>query len=705
MSILVGVDVGGTFTDVLILDDETGQVRVVKTPSTPHDQSEGFLCGLEESGVAISDIGWVIHGTTVGTNAVLERKGANVGLITTKGFRDVLEMRRRDRAQTWGLWGDYIPLVPRRWRFEVEERVLADGTVRQPLNTEDVLRAAAFFQAEEIESVAISLLHSYANPAHEKRIVQLLRELWPNRYISASSDILPEVREFERTSTTVVNAYIQPKMDKYLGLLIARLRERGYPRDVLIIQSNGGVMSSEAAKRRAVNTVLSGPAAGVIAAAQVGLASGCDNIITADMGGTSFDVSVVIDGKPAMRSEQKIEFGVVVRVPMIEITTIGAGGGSIAWIDGGGFLQIGPESAGSFPGPVSFGRGGARPTVTDANVALGRIDADDPIGGKGKRLDVEAAKRSIAERIGNPLGLNVYDAAEAILKVATSKMASALRLVSIEKGHDPRRFALVSFGGAGPLHAAALIRDCGVGRAVIPTYPGLTSALGCVIADVQHDFLRTINRRLDEFDVDYGTSILDGFAAEGRAMLEESEIALSGVEILRQADMAYEGQTHAVLVDLPGEGMTKESMQRAFERVYVREFSRRLDHIPIRIQTLRVTVTGMRPKFDLSTLAPLDAASDSPQSASAVVTRPVYFDGRFWETKIYRRTALARGARIAGPAIVEQSDATTVLEPGMTGTVDAQGHLLLAFTDADELQSTADGNREEGETPISYAKS
>lgn len=692
MAILVGVDVGGTFTDILIFDTSSGSAKVVKTPSTPDDQSVGFLTGLQSSGVDIKEIRRIIHGTTVGTNAVLERKGARVGLITTKGFRDVLEMRRRERAQTWGLWGDYTPLVPRKWRHEVTERVLADGTERVPLNEAEVVAAAKALLEAGVESIAVCFLHSYANAAHELRTVQILKEIWPNRYVSRSSDILPEIREFERTSTTAVNAYVQPKMDHYLSLLQNRLADHGYAKDVSIIQSNGGIMSSQSARDKSVNTVLSGPAAGVIAAAQVGSVSGFPNIITADMGGTSFDVSLVLDGKPSMQAEQKIEFGVVVRTPMIEITTIGAGGGSIAWIDGAGFLQIGPESAGSFPGPAAFGRGGTRPTVTDANIVLGRIDADDPIGAKGGHLDVEAAKRAIESEVAIPLGLDVYAAAEAILTVATSKMAGALRLISVERGHDPRDFALVPFGGAGPLHAAALIRECGIGNAVVPYYPGITSAIGCVAADAQFDFLRTVNQRLDQFDVDEGRRILEQFRSDGVALVEQSDVDIVEIEVAYQADMAYEGQTHTVLVDLNATAFTIEGIQSAFSRVYEREFSQTLANIPIRLQTLRATVKGVRPRLNLRSLVQTDGHRAPNVEPEPCKTRQVYFDGAFRDTPIYARRSLRLGDTISGPAIIEQSDTTTVVEPNMTCSVDEIGHLIIRTAGA-ESGGVLDGRR------------
>lgn len=679
MAILVGVDVGGTFTDILIFDSNTGSVKVVKTPSTVDDQSVGFLKGLELSGVDLKKVQRIIHGTTVGTNAVLERKGANVGLLTTKGFRDVLEMRRRERAQTWGLWGEYKPLIPRKWRYEVTERVLADGSERVSLDEEEVLVAAKTLMEAGVESLAVCFLHAYTNSKHEERAVELLKRVWPNKYISRSSDILPEIREFERTSTTAVNAYIQPKTDHYLSLLQKRLEDNGYTEDISIIQSNGGVMSSQSAREKSVNTVLSGPAAGVIAAAQVGSASGFANVITADMGGTSFDVSLILNGKPSMQAEQKIEFGVVVRVPMIEITTIGAGGGSIAWIDGAGFLQIGPESAGAYPGPVAFGRGGTHPTVTDANVVLGRIDSDDPIGAKGSKLDVESAAAAIEEHIAKPLGIGVFAAAEAILRVATSKMAGALRLISVERGYDPRQFVLVPFGGAGPLHAAALIRECGIAHAVVPYYPGITSALGCVTANVQYDFLRTVNKGIDDFDVEDGLRILGEFENEGLHLLKRSGVTVVGTEVVFKADMAYEGQTHAVLVDINRKQFTKVSIREAFERVYSHEFSRTLEDIPVRIQTLRATVTGVRPHFDLRSLLRSNAAQPTDAPATPTTTRPVYFDGAFVDTPIYHRASLRVGHFIAGPAIIEQLDTTTVIEQDMSVAIDENGHLIVSL--------------------------
>ena len=412
----IGVDVGGTFTDVFILDEATGTIATAKVPSTRGDQSRGFVEGIAGKIADFGDIRTVVHGTTVGTNALLERKGARTGIITTKGFRDVLEMRRRDRPATWGLKGSFTPVVDRRDRVEVRERVLADGTVMEEVDLDAVRDRAQALSDNGCESVCVFFINGYANAANEALAVEAVRSLWPNAYVTAATEILPEIREFERLSTATLNAYLQPVVSSYLERLERSLADRGFAGDILIVQSNGGVMSVDTAKRYPVRTALSGPAAGVIAATAIAQAAGFDNIITCDMGGTSFDVSLVAGGQAALAAQTSIDFGLVVRTPMIEITTIGAGGGSIAWVDSSGLLQVGPQSAGSDPGPVCYGLGNRRPTVTDANVVLGRINAERPIGGKLARLDVEAARAAIEAEIASPLGLAIEDAAEAILQ-------------------------------------------------------------------------------------------------------------------------------------------------------------------------------------------------------------------------------------------------------------------------------------------------
>ena len=451
MTTLMGVDVGGTFTDLFYFDSEKGTVGTGKLPSTPDDQSRGVLDGIKQTGAQTDRLGGVIHGTTVATNALLQRRGAITGLITTRGFRDVLEMRRRDRPSTWGLWGQYSPVIPRNFRLEVDERVLADGRVDQPVHLQQVEEAARKLLALGAEAICIFFVNAYANAQNELAALKCVQGLWPNDHICASSRILPEIREFERCSTAVLNAYLQPLVGAYMERLENSLKADGFQSNVLIVQSNGGIMAVDTARALPARTALSGPAAGVVAAAYIADSAGYPNVITCDMGGTSFDVSLVADGQTSAAAQCAIDFGMVIRTPMVEITTIGAGGGSIASLDRGGLLQIGPESAGSDPGPVCYGLGNQRPTVTDANLVLGRINPDAPIGGGRRRLDLDAAARAIEEHIGKPLGLDVRPAAEAMVRVANARMADAIRLVSIERGYDPKKFTIMPFGGGGAL--------------------------------------------------------------------------------------------------------------------------------------------------------------------------------------------------------------------------------------------------------------
>ncbi len=679
-SIVVGVDVGGTFTDLFFYDEAAGTFATRKVPSTRGDQSIGFLDGIAAGGYEFARLAAVVHGTTVGTNALLERKGAKTGVITTAGFGDVLEMRRRDRRQTWGLWGEFLPVVPRDRRIEVAERTLADGTVRTRVDPEEVKRAGHLLRDRGAEAVAIFFINAYANSENEQTALEALRQVWPNDYVSASSEILPEIREFERASTTALNAYLQPVVASYLASLDRRLEETGSRGQLLIVQSNGGVMSVDTAKRLPIRTALSGPAAGVIAAAHIAEAAGFPNVITGDMGGTSFDVALIAGGRSVLAPQTTIDFGLVVRTPMIEITTIGAGGGSIAGLDRGGLLQVGPESAGSDPGPACYGLGSRRPTVTDANVVLGRINADRPIGGKLKRLDVEAAKAAIADAVGKPLGLDPMAAAEAILRLANSRMAGAIRLVSIERGHDPKRFALMPFGGAGALHAGALIKEVGLGSALVPLYPGVTSALGCVIADMRHDFVRTINRPLvptDAAGLDLAAlqrEIADD-ARRGRALLEASGVKLEGIETLVELDMSYVGQTHTVAVPLAMSAgpLTTEAVRTAFEAAYRQAFGRLLENIPMRVLTLRVAVIGRRPKLDLARMRPAGGSIEKAKTGE----RAVWFDGKAHATPVYSRLELPVDAVIPGPAVLEQPDATTWVEPDLIAKVDRFGNLVI----------------------------
>ena len=676
---IVGVDVGGTFTDLFYYDEDAARFRTAKVPSNRGDEAIGFLEGLKTFG-PLAQLGSIVHGTTVGTNALLERKGARIGLITTRGFRDVLEMRRRDRRQTWGLWGDFVPVVDRDLRLEVGERTMADGTIREEIDPAEVREIAQALLSHGAEALAIVFINAYANPANELKALAAAREVWPNENIECSAQILPEIREFERTSTTALNAYLQPVVGSYLGKLDQALAQEKFSGRFHIVQSNGGVMSTATARRLPVRTALSGPAAGVIAAAAIAKAAGFPDVITGDLGGTSFDVSIVVDGETALTAQTTIDFGLVIRTPMIEITTIGAGGGSIAHVDAGRLLQVGPESAGSRPGPVAYGQGNTRPTLTDANVVLGRINAERPIGGKLARLDVEAAKAAIAKHVAEPLGLDPMQAAEAIVRVANGKMAGAIRLVSIERGHDPGRFAAVPFGGGGALHVGALIKDVGLKAALVPRYPGVTSALGCVIADIRHDQVQTVNLLLDQLDAAALDRRMVEEAEASRAVVEEAGLSVERIDILFELDMHYVGQTHTVSVPLPVSlqngttGIDPPIVWEAFERAYQASFSRLLPGVPAKIVNLRTAAVGRRPHFDLAALAP--EASASIEKAR-LGNRPVWFDGGWHDTAIYARLDLPVGAVVHGPAILEQPDATTVIDPDLIARVDDFGNIIV----------------------------
>ena len=678
---VVGVDVGGTFTDVFFLDEAGQRCLTAKVPSTRGDQSKGFIEGIRARVADVGEVATIVHGTTVGTNALLERKGARTGVITTHGFRDVLEMRRRDRPRTWGLWGQFVPIVSRDLRLEVAERTLADGTIHTAVDADEVRKAARQLMADGAESCCIFFINAYANGENERIAFEAVKSVWPNDHVVASSQILPEIREYERASTTALNAYLQPVVGKYIERLQGSLAQGGFAGQVLIVQSNGGVMTAEVARHLPIRTALSGPAAGVIAAAHIARSAGFPNVITCDMGGTSFDVSLVAKGESALAPQTSIDFGLVVRTPMIEITTIGAGGGSIDWVDRGGLLQVGPESAGADPGPVCYGLGSDRPTVTDANLVLGHINADRPIGGKLKRLDVEGARRAIARAVGQPLGLGETEAAEAIVRIANARMAGAIRLVSVERGYNPKQFAAMPFGGGGALHAGALIKEVGLAQAVVPRFPGVTSALGCVIADMRHDFVQTINQLLDQLDLKALDAAMVGHAQEGLALLERAGVQFEGIECLFELDMLYVGQTHTVAVPLPAKlagkttGITRDIVRAAFEARYREAYGRLLDGIPIRLLNLRVAAVGRRPKFDLTLLAP---AADADIERARRGSRRVYVDGAWHEAAIYERLDLPVGARVEGPALLEQPDATIFVEPDLAGEVDRFGNFIIS---------------------------
>lgn len=675
MSKVVGVDVGGTFTDLILIDEADGTIHVAKVPTTPENQAFGVLAGIEGTGVDFGAIDSIVHGTTATTNALLERKISRVGLITTRGFRDVLELGRRTRPLSYGMTGTFRPLIPRDLRLEVDERVDAEGGVVTPLDEAGVEAAAKLLLEKGCEALVIHFFNAYANQAHEHRAAEIARAVWPNHYITAASDILAQFREYERGVTGAVNASIQPVLDRYIGRLREELAGRGYRHDLLLMQGNGGTVSSTIVAERAVHTVLSGPASGVKAAAFTSAAAGFPNVVTYDMGGTSCDVALIRDGVPQVTAEFELEYAMPIHVPMVDIHTIGAGGGSIAHIDDAGILQVGPESAGANPGPVCYGRGGQRPTITDANLILGRLNpagllaVDAPVA-------VEDVKAVIEREVGRELGMDAEEAAAAIIRIADNRMAGALRMVSLSRGHDPRDFALFAFGGAGPLHAAPLARELAIPTVLVPARPGITSALGCLAADVRHDYVRTVNRPVGQVDPAEARAILAEQVEEGRQTIAREAIEIEGIEVIHEADMQFRGQSHMLKFPLPSAEISREALQSAFEEAYWNRFEVSLPEVRAVLVNLRTAVIGRR--RDISLAALIDGAGRADSLAGAqTATRRVWFEAGWCETPIYARDRLPAGASFAGPAIVEQLDTTTVVEPGNAVEMDEIGNLVI----------------------------
>ena len=665
---VVGIDVGGTFTDLFFSRDGVSVDRVLKVPSTPDDPSRGLINALTAAEVHPDDTGLIVHGTTIATNAVIERKGARCALITTRGFRDVLELGRRDRHRMYGLTGVQNPLVPRALRWELDERLDHTGAVLTPLDDDAVRALARTLMEQQVEAVAISFLHSYANTAHEDRVRDILLESNAGWQVVTSSSILREYYEFERTSTAVVQAYLQPLVSRYAANLQSRLAEQGFATPTFVMQSNGGLVPLRQLGGRAANIVRSGPAAGVIAAARIAAAAGFDHVITGDMGGTSYDVAVVVGGRPRVAEETQLDFRIPLRLPMIDVHTIGAGGGSIAYLDRGGILQVGPRSAGAVPGPVCFGRGGTEPTVTDVNAVLSRINAHNPIGLTHlTSLDIDGARRAIGQ-LGDSIGLGVEATAEAILTIVNQRMARRTRLLSVEQGHDPRDFVLVAFGGAGPLHGAAIMREVGVRTMLIPPHPGVLCALGCAIADLRYDLSRTVERRVS----DVTTATVHAIFAEQRAEGERQFQAAERMTVVTEhaAQMSYAGQIHSLRVPVQSD-WDLARMIDAFHAVYRAEYGNTLGTIPVVIVSLKTTVQGRR-----TPQAAKPAAPATPTPAPVTARRPVYFGG-WTDTPIYDRATLRPGHTFPGPAILEQADTTSVIEPGMAARVDGFGNVLV----------------------------
>jgi N-methylhydantoinase A len=684
---LVGVDVGGTFTDLVLVDEATGEVRVAKVPTTAANQAAGVQAALAGTCAAATELKVIVHGTTTATNALLERKGARTGLITTRGFRDVLELGRRTRPTPYGLKGSFEPLIPRDLRLEVDERIDAEGAVIVPLDEEQVREAVGRLRALGVEALVIHFIHSYLNDGHERRARELAAALWPNAYITVGAELLPEYREFERGTTAAINGFVQPVIDRYLRTLAGDLAARGYRHELLVMQGNGGTMSVDVAARHAVSTLMSGPAAGVKAAAYTALLAGHKNIISCDMGGTSFDVGLIRDGRPAITADKELGYGLPVRVPMIDIHTIGAGGGSIARVSSAGILQVGPESAGADPGSICYGRGGEEPTITDANLLLGRLNPAGLLGVDGA-AQLDRIREIFDKKIGAHLGLGPDQVASAIVRVANDKMAGAIRLVSLQRGHDPRDFVLFAFGGAGPLHAVALARELAIPTVLVPARPGITSALGCLVADVRHDFVKTINQPVLRLEVAEARRILTVQVDEGCRLLASEGVEIETVSVQHEADMQFVGQTHVLTVGIATIDFEREDLMTAFEKAYWERFEVELREMRAQVVSLRTAVIGRRRPVSLSPeggfaplpdLPPDGSRGPGPRSNAAAPGgwRRVLFDGGWHDTPILRREQLGAGAEFEGPAIVEQLDTTTVIEPGDRVRVDAFGNLEI----------------------------
>ena len=672
---VVGVDVGGTFTDLILIDQQTKVVQFAKVPSTLDNQAFGVLNALMEAKVDLVSLALIVHGTTTTTNAVLERKLSKTGLITTRGFRDVLELGRRTRPQPYGMKGTFLPIIPRDLRLEVTERIDATGSVVTPLDEAGVADAARQLLAAGCESVVIHFLHPYANPGHEQRAREIVAEIWPNTYVTTGHSILSESREFERGVTAAVNASVQPLLEKYINRLTDELASNGYGGDVLVMNGNGGMVSSKFVAREAAKTVMSGPASGVMAAAHIGRAASVENLITYDMGGTSTDVALIRNAQPSVSDEIEIEYAMPIHVPMVDVRTIGAGGGSIASVNSAGLLEVGPESAGAFPGPICYGKGGSDPTISDANLVLQRLDASKLNSVEGN-FSVDSITDIFASQIGSPLQLSGTEAAAAVIKVANTKMAGAIRMVSISLGADPRDFSLFAFGGAGPLHASALAKELGIPQILVPCRPGITNALGCVVADLRQDFVNAINAPLESVDMDWIHSVFAKQMADGQAMLERQNIPLRRTVHTFAADMQFVGQTHLLRVPIDTPTPDRDSLRKLFEHVYYKRFRVELVEIKANLVNARTSVIGERDALDLSNLIDPHGRKASVNDAQTGV-REVYFEGSWHQTPIYWRDHLPSNFAIEGPAIIEQMDTTVLIEPGDRARSDEQGNILI----------------------------
>ena len=690
----LGVDIGGTFTDATLINETTGEIRVGKVPSTPQDPSQGFMEAthriLREADVSPNEVEYVVHGTTVATNSIIEGKVARTGFITTDGFRDLLEIQRQIRPSLYDLQFEKPrPLVPRYLCFGVPERLDAQGHVLTSLDEFAVRDIAEELRQENVESIAVCFLHSYINPIHEKRTGEILRETFPNVFVSLSSEVAPEFREYFRASTTVINACIRPIVERYLQSIEAQLREEGLEAELLVMQSSGGVFTFSAASEKPVFMVESGPAAGVIAATYLGSILEHPDVISFDMGGTTAKVGLIQNGTPRITKDYEVGTaaqtgmgasrgaGYPIRTPVIDLVEIGAGGGSIAWVDSGGVLRVGPQSAGADPGPVCYRMKGTEPTITDANLVLGRLNPHYFLGGEIE-LDIEAAQQAIKEKCADPLGLNLTTAAHGIVEIANAAMVNALRLVSIQRGYDPRDFVLTAFGGAGPVHANRLAAEIEAPTTIIPMSPGTTSAMGLLVTDLKHDYSTTLIQRADQLNTTTMNATYQELETQGQASLEREGMRPEDITFLRQVDIRYVGQSYELMLPMPAGRLRKSEIDRVLEQFHIehdRAYGYSAPAEPTEFVTLRLTAIGKIAKPHLHELE--KGTNDITKALKA--TRSVYFaeSNGYIECPVYDRYRLGAECILKGAGIVEEIDSTTVIHPGYQAQVDKFGNLIL----------------------------
>jgi N-methylhydantoinase A len=672
VGLVVGIDTGGTFTDMVVFDPATGSVDTLKTSSTPATPGQAIVNALDEGGVSAGEIDAFTHGTTVGTNALIERTGCKVAFVTTKGFEDTPFIQRINRKVLYDLrWSKPKPLVAsRRLCLGLEERLDSEGAVVRPVDDDEVRGLARKIRDSGAEAVALSLLFSYVSTEHEERVRTILAEELPDVPVSVSSDVAPIWREYERSSTTIADAYLKPLFSRYVASLDGALREAGMTGDWTVMKSNGGAMLSGAAAETPIQTVMSGPAGGMTATEHVARTLGEPNVLTLDMGGTSADVGILVNGAQRHTTEYEIEWGLPAAVPLIDIKSIGAGGGSIAWVDAGGFLRVGPRSAGADPGPICYGRGGAQVTVTDANLLLGRLDPEYFLAGR-MRLDPSPVADAM-EALGEPIGLSALELAASIVEIANENMASAIKMVSLERGHDPRRFALLAFGGAGPLHAAAVARLLGIPKVIVPPHPGVFSALGLLLADIRVDKIWTQAFRSNNVDA---TIVNRQFGRiTDRALAELRQEGFAGEpEVRRAINMRYFGQNYEHEVEIEAGELDESALERAFRRfdeLHAARYGYAIEREVIELVSFKVTAIGKRAALELS------EADGAPHRARS--ERPVFVRGHgFLEAGVAHRSSLEPREVITGPAVIEEEGSTTFVEPGMTVERSEEGALVI----------------------------